>query len=548
MTNSELAFLGLSHNPFFLTGDAFYPGGQRKRLLDQLSHLSQWSRRSLLVTGVAGSGKTTLFDHLASGMEPKALAAKIHGEVATSRRDVLAAAAQGFGVAAARDAKADVLDELIRAFVEEQQQEERLCVILVDDTHRLDSRAIDTLLRLSLDCKVRIVMFAEPTVSRMVEEIGANLDIACHETQLIGFGQADVRGYLEWRFEQANYRGRVPFTDAQVETIAKVSSGLPGRIDELAGQELVRLSSGEVEEEESSFPLTHRMLIGMLVVVFGLLYLLVSGGDDTPTPVVEAEELAAAETVVQPVAGDVVARSSQDTMLPATEAQAPTNRPNTTPLPDPQDNNQARVSRPALKSAQEIAREKAATAAKLKLEAERLAAAKVAAAEKAAAIEAQRVTKERKAREAQRLADKVAAEKRKAAAAAQLAEQQKQDREKAQREQDQPLASTTGGASERGERWLLQQDANSFTLQLFTLSSAESAARYIGRQADPREFATYTFRRAGKRFHVVVYGLYPSKAAASAASVQLPKSMDVKEPWIRTVGQIQTTIRTPPAG
>lgn len=545
MTNSELAFLGLSHNPFVLTGDAFYPGGQRKRLLDQLSHLSQWSRRSLLVTGVAGSGKTTLFDHLASGMEPKALAAKIHGEVSTSRRDVLAAAAQGFGVAAARDAKADVLDELIRSFVEEQQQEERLCVVLVDDTHRLDSRAIDTLLRLSLDCKVRIVMFAEPTVSRMVEEIGANLDIACHETQLIGFGQADVRGYLEWRFEQANYRGRVPFTDAQVETIAKVSSGLPGRIDELAGQELVRLSTGEVEEEESSFPLTHRMLIGMLVVVFGLLYLLVSGGDDTPTPVAEAEELAAAETVVQTVAGDVIARGTQDTMLPATEAQAPTDRPNTTPLPDPQDNNQARVSRPALKSAQEIAREKAAAAAKLNLEAERLAAAKVAAAEKASAAEAQRVAKERKA---QLLADKAAAEKKKATAAAQLARQQKQDRENAQQAQGQPTASTTGRRDERGERWLLQQDANSFTLQLFTLSSAESAARYIGRQADPDEFATYTFRRAGKRFHVVVYGLYPSKAAASAASVQLPKSMDVKEPWIRTVGQIQTTIRTPPAG
>ena len=204
MTNSELAFLGLSHNPFVLTGDMFYPGGQRKRLLDQLSHLSQWSRRSLLVTGVAGSGKTTLFDHLASGMEPKAIAAKIHGEVATSRRDVLAAAAEAFGVAAPKDAKAEVLDELVRVFVEEQQQQDRLCVVLVDDTHRLDSRAIDTLLRLSLDCKVRIVMFAEPNVSRMVEEIGANLAIACHETQLIGFGQADVRGYLEWRFENAS--------------------------------------------------------------------------------------------------------------------------------------------------------------------------------------------------------------------------------------------------------------------------------------------------------------------------------------------------------
>lgn len=529
MTNSDLAFLGLSHNPFVQTGDAFYPGGQRKRLLDQLSHLSQWSRRSLLVTGVAGSGKTTLFDHLASDMEPKALAAKIHGEVSTSRRDVLAATAQGFGVAAARDAKAEVLDDLIRSFVEEQQQEDRLCVVLVDDTHRLDSRAIDTLLRLSLDCKVRIVMFAEPTVSRMVEEIGANLDIACHETQLIGFGQADVRGYLEWRFEQANYRGRVPFTDAQVETIAKVSSGLPGRIDELAGQELVRLSTGEVEEEESSFPLTHRMLIGMLVVVFTLLYLLVSGGDDSPVPEVDPDLVAVVEPAAQAAAADEL--QSQAAMQPATEARAPSDRPSTTPLPDPQGNNQANVSRPALPSEQELARERAATA-KLRLQAEQLASEKVAAAEAAAAA-ADRLAKQRKEREAIAFADKKRAEADRAA-----------DRVAEQRAQAQPAATTAG----RGERWLLQQAAQSFTLQLFTLSSAESAARYIGRQTNPEEFATYSFRRAGKRFHVVVYGLYSSKAAASAASVQLPRSMDVKEPWIRPVGQIQDTIRALPAG
>lgn len=559
MTNNDLAFLGLSHNPFVQTGDAFYPGGQRKRLLDQLSHLSQWSRRSLLVTGVAGSGKTTLCDHLASGMEPKAIAAKIHGEVATSRRDVLAAAAEGFGVAASRDAKAEVLDELVRAFVEEQQQEDRLCVILVDDTHRLDSRAIDTLLRLSLDCKVRIVMFAEPNVSRMVEEIGANLDIACHETQLIGFGQADVRGYLEWRFEQANYRGRVPFTDSQVETIAKVSSGLPGRIDELAGQELVRLSSGDVDQEESSFPLTHRMLIGMLVVVFGLLYLLVSGGDDTSTPTPEAETELAANVDPQQQNGATLAQTStaqaaQAAMQPASEPSARSDRPDTTPLPDPQDNNQAKVSRPALPSEQEVARAEAAAETKRKQQAERLAAEKVAAAQ-AAADEAERVEKARlekarlaqEAREAKALADRKRAEA--AAEAKRVAQQQAQD----QGSQTKPAApaaavAPAGADVERGERWLLLQDPAGYTLQLFTLSSPESVARYINRQADPGQFATYSFRRAGKRFHVVVYGLYSSKAAASAASVQLPKAMDVTEPWIRPMEQIQNTIRALPAG
>jgi len=279
-------------------------------------------------------------------MEPKARSAKVSGESATSRRDVLAAAVVGFGVSAPTDANADVLDELLRAFVEEQQDTERLCVVLVDDAHRLDSRAIETLLRLSLDCKVRIVLFAEPTVSRMVEEIGANLDIACHETQLIGFGQSDVRGYLEWRFEQAGYLGQVPFTDAQVETIAKVSSGLPGRIDELAGQELGRLSTGETEEMESSFPITHRLLIGMLVVVFGLLYLLVSGGDD------ELDEVPSAELATVQADSGVIEQAelplANAPMLPAAEPTEGESRPNSTPLPTPDGNSEATVPLPAL--------------------------------------------------------------------------------------------------------------------------------------------------------------------------------------------------------
>ena len=296
MSESELGLLGLSHNPFRQTNDEFYPGGQRKRLLDQLTHLSQWSRRSLLVTGVRGSGKSTLWEHLAAGMEPRAQVAKVAAEGANSRQDVLAAVLQGIGRTAPTEATADEVYELVCAAVAETQGDDRLCVVLVDDAHRLEARAIEALLKLSLEHKVRLVLLAEPSVSRTVEEIGATMEIACHETQLIGFGRVDVRGYLEWRLAQAGYKGSVPFTDTQVEAIAKVSSGLPGRIDELAGHELMRLGTSSVSETESAFPMAHRLLIGLLVLIFGLLYLVVSDSDPEPEePPIAASEPARVE-------------------------------------------------------------------------------------------------------------------------------------------------------------------------------------------------------------------------------------------------------------
>ena len=60
MAEGEHGFLGLTHNPFTEDGDAFFQGGDRQSRLDQLRHLTQWSRSVMLVTGPQGVGKTML--------------------------------------------------------------------------------------------------------------------------------------------------------------------------------------------------------------------------------------------------------------------------------------------------------------------------------------------------------------------------------------------------------------------------------------------------------------------------------------------------------
>ena len=109
-----------------------------------------------------------------------------------------------------------------------------------------------------------------------------------------------------------------------------------------------------------------------------------------------------------------------------------------------------------------------------------------------------------------------------------------------------PVAVTRDPAQDgaRDAAWLLDQAPDSFTLQLFTLSSEERLERFLEAQADPEQFAIYRLERNGRILHVVVYGLFATRAEADAASRRLPASVGPVEPWVRTLGQVQDAART----
>ncbi|MCB1684263.1 MAG: SPOR domain-containing protein, partial [Pseudomonadales bacterium] len=63
-------------------------------------------------------------------------------------------------------------------------------------------------------------------------------------------------------------------------------------------------------------------------------------------------------------------------------------------------------------------------------------------------------------------------------------------------------------------------------------------------QAEPQRFATYQLARDGRTLHVVVYGVFDSKAEAERAARALTGSAAKVKPWIRTLAQVHTAIRT----
>ena len=110
-------FLEMTHNPFTPPRTGFFKGADRQNQLDQITHLSQWSRRLLLVVGPFGIGKSTLYRELVDHF-PDAVA--LSGTAVTDPLSVLQAIGRKLGVALQHVAAVEDAIAVLKGHLEER--------------------------------------------------------------------------------------------------------------------------------------------------------------------------------------------------------------------------------------------------------------------------------------------------------------------------------------------------------------------------------------------------------------------------------------------
>ena len=553
---SQRTFLELTHNPFAPPREGFYGGADRKTHLEHLRHLSQWSRRVLVVTGSFGIGKSTLFRELSGSLPNNAKGARISGSMVTAERDVLLAVAQGLGIACDQEAHIEDLIALVNRSVnelsgvhtnvadegDEAQSEgqevtkERLCVVLFDDAHMLTHTAVALLMRLVAESSLRVVLFAEPSLVNNLSSAAKKYEVEWFEIRLSGFPVQDVRDYLEWRFAQAQYRGRLPFTDAQVEKIAERSSGNPNVIDFMANELLADLETGQVRELGGRFPRRHAILAVVLAVLLFLVYQLYR------QPPLESSEQVA--TVATPDVAD--SQQAFDTSNANVEAdtQTQTEVVNEETL-SLRDSEQSALS-PQTEGVDlgiEIVHSTPEPVVGSGPPAEEEAIETGAVSQDAAVNEPVSEVETEAQREAQRQPQGEAETESETEKPEEVRVEIEETSVVPVREVSTPLAGTSQIPSDiKGPSWLRSQDANHYTLQLMTLSRIDGGVALIRRQDEPNEFAMYPLSRDGKTLFVVTYGVFSNRAAAERAGASLTGELREFKPWIRRLANVQDAI------
>jgi len=534
---SQRTFLGLTHNPFTAPREGFFPGGDRKTHLDHLRHLSQWSRRILVVTGPFGIGKSSLFRELSGSLEPNTKAARLSGTVVTSEREVLVGMLQGFGVAADMDAHADELAAGIVEHVNEQATNNRVCMVMLDDAHLVEVQAIQRLVKLVTESGLRLLMFTEASLISELDRAAHNNELEWFEIRLTGFPKPDVREYLEWRFRQAHYRGLLPFTDEQLEKIVARSGGNPSVIDNMADNLLGDMESGEIRNQGGGFPTMHAALTVMLAVLVGLIYLYVQE-DST-----NVEDVAAVtpEVVATPAgeggsSPDASVSERSEGVAPSAAAGFPSaaDSPDATALSGAQS-----IEETAPSTLPEVVAPEPSQTAPLVVSIPE----SIPESEPGRVPEPERVPAPEVQPEPERLPEP-APEPEPTPEPAPVPEPEPAPAPVPEPEPEPVVLPISEPFQDSA--WILRQDPERFTMQLLTLSSRERAAQFIQRQPHPEEFAMYRILRDGNTFYVVIYGVFSGPGAAESASRSFVGELAAIKPWIRPLRLVQDTVRATP--
>jgi DamX protein len=534
----SLEALGLTKDPFSQVSEEFFGAGERGRQLEELRHLARWSRRLLAVTGERGVGKSTLYRALSTGLDPGVKAARINANLTSDTREVLAGIIHGFGMAAPANADPQLLIALIALHVREQIDAKRQCLVMIDDAHLLELRALEQLLKLTdsgADEGLHMVFFAEAYFVQSLDKASKRTDHVqnWHEIRLTPFSEDESRRYVAFRLAQAGLEGRPVFTQNQLSVIVGGSSGMPGRIDELASA--ILKGDLTISDERRWLPRMHRALVVLVVIAAGMGWLIFNGypkgSSSAVAPVANTPakpEIAAGEKGPRAIAlPPPNARIASNAVVEHAPVEASPAKPQQSEAEPVAVEQTKRVTQELALPAAE-AQPRAAAPEVIAVAAKPVSPATTAAAPvaKPAAVEAKPAVVEAKP-------------------AGQSATKQIEPPARAAAKPVQTEAAARPGlvaGNAHSAQWLRQQPPKNFTLQLFATANRAKRDEFVRQQDQADRFATFEMKRDGTIWYAVTYGSYATRAEATAAAAALPPSVGRVEPWIRTFASVQAII------
>lgn len=242
-----VSFYRLNDRPFQLNPDQrfFVETPRQGEILGRLAHGIEEGTGFVVLTGRAGTGKTTIAERFLSRLDRGAF---LHAWILTSRIGAddlprLVASAlrlpfEGIGKA--------VLLRSIEAFLVECHKQKKRLLLAVDEAHNLPPDALEELRMLTnfqaahrplLQC----LIIGQPALAGILarddmEQCRQRVVAAC---TLEPFDREEVRTYVEHRLRRAGWHGDPRFADDTFDLIHRYSGGIPRRINLLCGRLLL---------------------------------------------------------------------------------------------------------------------------------------------------------------------------------------------------------------------------------------------------------------------------------------------------------------------
>jgi general secretion pathway protein A len=251
------SFFGVTKNPFNLTPDPdfLYLTSQHREALAGLSYAILARKGFVVLTGTAGTGKTTLLTRIMWHLAPRVQCSVILNPT-LSPAEFLEAAMLDFGLQDIPASKAQRLSKL-QDFLWKSHDAGQVSALIVDEAHNLDSRVLEEIRLLgnfesASDKFLQIALVGQSELDDLLD----NADLwqlkqrIARRMTITPLLADDVGPYIQHRWGIAGGK-EAPFSAEAVACIGQATHGIPRLINVTCDNALIEAYADESSRVES---------------------------------------------------------------------------------------------------------------------------------------------------------------------------------------------------------------------------------------------------------------------------------------------------------
>jgi MSHA biogenesis protein MshM len=245
-----LKHFGLRTKPFVVTPEteSFFLGGSRKAIFESVRYVAENEEGIFKITGEVGSGKTTVCRYLLKNLSNKKYKIIYIADPTLTREQMMYALSDGLGIEAARNSPEVMVLNLQKRLAHLHDTGRRV-LLLIDEAHAMPEETLDQIrlisqIEASGSKLMRVALFGPEELDHnlALPELRAVRDRITQSFRLKRLNLEDIAAYLKFKLEASGYEGPPVFSNNAARIIARLTNGIPRRINIVADKALLSAS------------------------------------------------------------------------------------------------------------------------------------------------------------------------------------------------------------------------------------------------------------------------------------------------------------------